>query len=152
LDIREQVSFLGTLDHEALKGAVEACNAFVFPTLQDFVGRVVVEALSAGAPIVISPMTGAVGTIVHDGVNGIVVDPRDASALAEAMRRAADPQTSRALRAGVQRLNAPLQPDAATRVILSAVALAQGRSAPPGSDVNDGRPAHLNNAGVQSCT
>ena len=81
------------MDHEALKGAFEACDAFVFPTLQDFIGRVVVEALSAGAPVVISPMTGAVGTIVHDGVNGIVVDPRDASALAEAMQRAADPQT-----------------------------------------------------------
>ena len=131
LDVREEVSFLGTVDHEVLKGAFEACSAFVFPTLQDFVGRAVVEALSAGAPIVISPMTGAVGTIVQDGVNGIVVDPRDARALAEAMRRAADPQTSRVLREGVQRLNAPLRPDAATEVILGAVALARGfRTAP----------------------
>ena len=62
----------------ALKGALQACQAFVFPTLQDFIGRVVVEALTAGAPVVVSPMTGAVGTIVHDGVNGIVVDPTDA--------------------------------------------------------------------------
>ena len=59
------------------------------------------------------------------GVNGIVVDPRDARALAEAMRRAADPQTARALREGVQRMNAPLRPDAATEVILKAVTLAR---------------------------
>ena len=130
LDVREEVRFLGTVDHEVLKGAFEACSAFVFPTLQDFVGRAVVEALSAGAPIVISPMTGAVGTIVQDGVNGIVVDPRDARALAEAMRRAADPQTSRVLREGVQRLNAPLRPDAATEVILGAIALARGSVQP----------------------
>ena len=46
-------------------------------------------------------------------------------ALAEAMRRAADPQTARALREGVQRMNAPLRPDAATEVILKAVTLAR---------------------------
>jgi glycosyltransferase involved in cell wall biosynthesis len=132
LGVREKVSFLGTVDHEALKGAFEACTAFVFPTLQDFTGRVAVEALSAGAPIVSSPMTGAVGTIVHDGVNGIVVDPRDARALAGAMRRAAEPETSRVLREGVQRLNGPLRPDVASKVILSAVALAREKSAPTG--------------------
>ena len=132
LHIREEISFLGTADHEALKGAFEECTAFVFPTLQDFTGRVAVEALSAGAPIVISPMTGAVGTIVHDGVNGIVVDPRDPRALAQAMWRAADPQISRVLREGVQRLNPPLRPDAAAEVILGAVALVRENYAPPG--------------------
>ena len=132
LDIREEISFLGTADHETLKGAFEECTAFVFPTLQDFIGRVAVEALSAGAPIVISPMTGAVGTIVHDGVNGIVVDPRDTRALAQAMWRAADPQTARVLREGVERLNPPLQPDAAAEVILDAVALVREDCAPPG--------------------
>jgi glycosyltransferase involved in cell wall biosynthesis len=126
LGVEDEVTFLGTVDHEVLKGAFQACQAFVFPTLQDFVGRVVVEALSAGAPVVVSPMTGAVGTIVHDGVNGIVVDPRDASALAGAMRRAADPETSRALREGVRRTSVALRPDAAAEVVLGAVARARG--------------------------
>jgi glycosyltransferase involved in cell wall biosynthesis len=126
LGVEDEVTFLGTVDHEVLKGAFQACRAFVFPTLQDFVGRVVVEALSAGAPVVVSPMTGAVGTIVHDGVNGIVVDPRDASALAGAMRRAADPETSRALREGVRRTSVALRPDAAAEVVLGAVARARG--------------------------
>ena len=62
---------------------------------------------------------------MHDGVNGIVVDPRDAAALAEAMPRAADPDTSRALRAGVQQMSAALRPDAVTEVLLSAVARAR---------------------------
>ena len=132
LGVEDEVTFLGTVDHEALKGAFQACQAFVFPTLQDFVGRVVVEALTAGAPVVVSPMTGAVGTIVHDGVNGIVVDPRDASALAGAMRRAADPETSRALREGVRRTSVALRPDAAAEVVLGAVARARG-AAPRGT-------------------
>jgi glycosyltransferase involved in cell wall biosynthesis len=126
LGVEDMVSFLGMVDHEVLKGAFQACQAFVFPTLQDFVGRVVVEALSAGAPVVVSPMTGAVGTIVHDGVNGIVVDPRDASALAGALDRAADPETSRILRDGVRRTNPALQPEVVAEVLASAVARAQG--------------------------
>jgi glycosyltransferase involved in cell wall biosynthesis len=125
LGVEDSVIFLGTLDHATLKGAFQACEAFVFPTLQDLTGRVVVEALSAGAPVVASPMTGAVGTIVHDGVNGIVVDPRDASALAEAMHQAADPEASRALREGVRRTSAALRPEAASQVVLSAVARAR---------------------------
>jgi glycosyltransferase involved in cell wall biosynthesis len=126
LGVDDMVTFLGTVDHHVLKGAFQACQAFVFPTLQDLIGRVVVEALSSGAPVIVSPMTGAVGTIVHDGVNGIVVDPRDASALAEAMHRAANPETSRALREGVQRTNAVLRPEAASEMVLSAVARARG--------------------------
>jgi len=59
-------------------------------------------------------------------VNGIVVDPRDASALAEAMHRATDPDTSRALRDGVRRTNAALRPEAVTKVLLSAVVQARG--------------------------
>jgi glycosyltransferase involved in cell wall biosynthesis len=125
LGVEDMVTFLGKVDHQVLKGAFQACQAFVFPTLQDFTGRALVEALSADAPVVVSPMTGAVGTIVHDGVNGIVVDPRDAAALAEAMHRAADPDTSRALRAGVQRMSAALRPEAVTEVLLSAVARAR---------------------------
>ncbi len=145
LGVEDAVIFLGTVDHEALKGAFQACQAFVFPTLQDFTGRVVVESLSAGAPVVVSPMTGAVGTIVHDGVNGIVVDPRDASALAEAMHRAADPETSRALREGVRRTSAALRPEAASQVVLSAVARARAATrrrmpSKPSAGVVHGRP------------
>ena len=125
LAVEDMVTFLGTVDHQVLKGTFQACQALVFPTLQDLTGRVVVEALSAGAPVVVSPMTGAAGTIVHDGVNGIVVDPRDASALAEAMHRTADPDTSRALRDGVRRTSAALQPEAVTDVVLTALARAR---------------------------
>jgi glycosyltransferase involved in cell wall biosynthesis len=121
LGVEDAVTFLGTVDRQTLKGAFQACQAFVFPTLQDLTGRVVVESLSAGAPVVVSPMTGAVGTIVYDGVNGIVADPRDASALAEAMHRAAAPEVSRALRDGVRRTSADLRPEAASQVVLRAV-------------------------------
>jgi glycosyltransferase involved in cell wall biosynthesis len=136
LGVEDSVTFLGTVDHATLKGALEACDAFVFPTLQDLVGRVVIEALTAGAPVIASPMTGAVVTIVQDGVNGIVVDPRDDGELAAALHRARDPQTAHTLREGVQRMNAALRPDAAAGVLLRAFALA--RNGP-----SDGRDAEV---------
>ena len=36
LGVEDMVTFLGTVDHQVLKGAFQACQAFVFPTLQDF--------------------------------------------------------------------------------------------------------------------
>ena len=92
LHVEDTVTFLGTMDREGLKGALKACDVFVFPTLKDFIGRAVVEALTAGVPVVLSPMTGAAETIVRDGVNGSIVDPRDRRAWAEAMHRAVDPR------------------------------------------------------------
>ncbi len=128
LGVDDAVSFRGTVDHRRLKGALEACDAFVFPTLRDFVGRVVVEALTAGAPVVLSPLSGAAGTIVQDGVNGIIADPRDCAALAAALYRAADPATALHLREGVQRTSATLTPEAAASVVLGAVAQARDRT------------------------
>jgi glycosyltransferase involved in cell wall biosynthesis len=129
--VEESVAFLGPVDHASLKGALLASQALVFPTLRDFIGRVAVESLTAGTPVVVSPMTGAVETIVQDGINGIVVDPRDPRALAEAMHRAADPATAHALREGVRRTSAALTPAAGADAILRAIALARGNGHRP---------------------
>jgi glycosyltransferase involved in cell wall biosynthesis len=126
LQVEDAVTFLGTVDRERLKGALSACDVFVFPTLKDFIGRAVVEALTAGVPVVVSPLTGAAETIVHHGVNGFIVDPHDRRAWAEAMHLAVDPETLRKLRAGVQETNASLTPDAAAEVVLQAAAIARG--------------------------
>ena len=110
---------------------MELCDALVFPTLQDLVGRVVVEALTAGVPVVLSPMTGAAGTVVRDGVNGLIADPRDPHELARALARFADPQTRLALRAGARRSSAILAPDAVAALILRSVALVRDRRGTP---------------------
>jgi glycosyltransferase involved in cell wall biosynthesis len=125
LNIEDSVSFLGTLDQMSLKGAFERSTALVFPSLQDFTGRVVVEALTVGIPVVVSSLTGAAETLVRDGINGFVVDPRDTPALAESMHRTVDPKTQAALRGGVEGMKGLLSPDAAAGVVLRAVAQAR---------------------------
>ena len=51
-------------------------------------GMVVVEAMSVGTPV-IGPREGAIPTIVRDGVDGLLYEPRSASSLAGAIGRAA---------------------------------------------------------------
>jgi glycosyltransferase involved in cell wall biosynthesis len=133
LGVEDSVIFLGTVDPGELKGALELCDALVFPTLQDLVGRVVVEALTVGVPVVLSPMTGAAGTVVRDGVNGLIVDPRDPRALAGALARFAEPRTRTTLRAGARDSSAMLAPDAVAALILRAVALVRERRGTPTS-------------------
>jgi glycosyltransferase involved in cell wall biosynthesis len=125
LCVEDVVVFVGIVGHDEFKGVLEAGCVLVLPTLSDLVGRVVVEALTVGVPVVVSPLTGAAGTIVIDGVNGIVADPRDTEAFSEAMHRASGPAMQRVLREGVERTNGPLLPDAVAGVILRAVAMAR---------------------------
>jgi glycosyltransferase involved in cell wall biosynthesis len=128
LGVADSVTFLGTIGHAEFKGVLQACDIFVFPTLRDLVGRVLVEALTAGVPVVTSPWTGAAGTIVVDGVNGLIANPENDLELAEAMHRAIEPEMLKTLRDGVARTNTPLFPESGIEVIRRAVATARGEA------------------------
>ena len=71
------------------RGDVEACLAamdiFVLPSLNEGMGRALVEAMAAGLPVV-ATRVGGVPAIVQDRQNGLLVLPRDAAALADALR------------------------------------------------------------------
>ncbi|MGQ0568864.1 MAG: glycosyltransferase family 4 protein [Armatimonadota bacterium] len=62
-----------------------ACDIFVLPSRYDTFGVVVNEAMAAGLPIIATERVGAVGDLVKDGVNGLVVPPGDARALSSAL-------------------------------------------------------------------
>lgn len=59
-------------------------DILVFPTLSDGFGLVQLEAMAQGLPVI---ATSACGEVVRDGVDGFVVPPGDAVALAERLRR-----------------------------------------------------------------
>jgi glycosyltransferase involved in cell wall biosynthesis len=59
-------------------------DVFVFPSICDSFGVVMIEALAAGLPAICTPNTGA---IVRDGQDGFVVPLRDPQALAAAIGR-----------------------------------------------------------------
>jgi glycosyltransferase involved in cell wall biosynthesis len=59
-------------------------DVFALPSLNEGMGRVLVEAMALSKPIIASRIGGITDLVVH-GKNGLLVPPRDANAIAEAI-------------------------------------------------------------------
>jgi glycosyltransferase involved in cell wall biosynthesis len=77
-------NYLGQVPRSEVKGEFLKADVFVFPTLSDGFGMVLLEALSVGLPVVCTRNCAAV---VKDGINGFVVPDRDAAPLAAGIRK-----------------------------------------------------------------
>jgi glycosyltransferase involved in cell wall biosynthesis len=84
--VRARVTFLGGVPAHRFPAVLREATALVLPSLSENFGLVVLEAMAAGLPVVVSDRVGA-ADLVDDGVNGLVVPAGDPDALAEAMRR-----------------------------------------------------------------
>ncbi len=89
---REAVVKLGLEQHFIFLGVrtdvervLRAMDVLVFPVTQaESFGKVIIEAMASGVPVVASKL-GAVGEIIEADKSGIVVEPNDAIALASAL-------------------------------------------------------------------
>ena len=77
-----RVKFLGWRDD--LNDIMPLFDVFVLPSLNEGMGRVLVEAMAAGRPIVASRV-GGIPDLVHHGMNGLLVPPRDEIQLADSI-------------------------------------------------------------------
>jgi len=77
---------------------VRACRAFAMPSVaREGLPRAVIEAMAMGVPVVVTDV-GGLPELVTDGVNGLIVRPRDPAGLARAFTTlAADPGICRRL-------------------------------------------------------
>jgi glycosyltransferase involved in cell wall biosynthesis len=82
-ELKIAVSWRGFIDQPDLPLVYRDADAFVFPTLDDPFGVVLLEAAASGLPLIASPYAGATEELVHDGIEGFVVDPRDTAAVAD---------------------------------------------------------------------
>jgi glycosyltransferase involved in cell wall biosynthesis len=107
------VEYTGQVDHDAVPEFLAGLDVLVVPSLTtptwaEQFGRVVVEAMWAGTPVVASS-SGALPEVVGDA--GVVVPEGDVGALAAALRDLADPLRRNALRdAGLARARAAYDP------------------------------------------
>jgi glycosyltransferase involved in cell wall biosynthesis len=68
LGLTNRVEFLGRVPHESMAALFQSCDAFVFTSLRDSFGSVVLEAMSNGLPVI---------TLNHQGMRAFV--PEEAS-------------------------------------------------------------------------
>jgi len=107
------VDWLGVIPPAAMAEVYRGADLLLFPTRYDSFGLVVIEAMAAGLPVIVSDAV-AEG-IVTDGRNGVVIDGHDPARYASALRRLADP----AVRAAMAQAN---REDAARFSVESAAA------------------------------
>jgi phosphatidyl-myo-inositol alpha-mannosyltransferase len=96
----EDVVFAGYVPSEDLPRYYQACDVFCAPnTGQESFGIVLLEAMAAGAPIVASDIPGY-RDVISDGLQGVLVEPQNPAAIADAVcRLLGNPE----LRAGMRR-------------------------------------------------
>ncbi|MCB1734798.1 MAG: glycosyltransferase family 4 protein [Gammaproteobacteria bacterium] len=82
--LEDDVIFPGFLPNEVLPDLMSGADLFVFPSLFEGFGIPPLEAMTAGTPVVASNRS-SIPEVVGDA--GILVDPTDTSAMAEAMQR-----------------------------------------------------------------
>ena len=81
------VTFLGHLERRTLLPRLYAsADAFVFSSLTETLGLVVLEAMASGLPVIATP-AGGVADHLRDFENGLAFPPNDADAMARAMVR-----------------------------------------------------------------
>ena len=78
------VRFLGWRDD--VEEIMPLFDIFVLPSLNEGMGRVLVEAMAAGKPLIASDV-GGIPDLVEDGCNGLLVPPGDPGGLADAIMR-----------------------------------------------------------------
>ncbi|MEB3329763.1 MAG: glycosyltransferase family 4 protein [Candidatus Sericytochromatia bacterium] len=99
LGLGRQVRFLGS---QPAAGCYQAADAFVMPTLYEGWSLVIGEALASGLPVVTSRAAGS-SDLIRPGENGLLLDdPRDATAIAQALAAVLDPQVGPLLAAGAR--------------------------------------------------
>ncbi|MDO9354413.1 MAG: glycosyltransferase family 4 protein [Solirubrobacteraceae bacterium] len=102
--LADQVERLGLADRVRLVGhqqdvpdRMRAADVFVHAARWEGFGLVLLEAMSAGLPVVATSV-GAIPEVVDDGVTGVLVAPDQSAALADAIRSlVADPERRREL-------------------------------------------------------
>jgi len=86
LGISERANFAGAVSQRELAGYFAAARVMVLPSLSEGLGRVVVEAMLLGTPV-IGSRVGGIPDMIVDGENGYLVEAGNEAELTAALRR-----------------------------------------------------------------
>ena len=85
------VNFTGRLNHKELEDIFMESNVFILPSLVDILGLVVLEAMSAGLPVIVSDNVGTCSHVENDK-NGYVFKSGDVTGVKDAILKLMDKQ------------------------------------------------------------
>lgn len=126
----DRVHLLGARDARGVAERIAAATVVVVPSRSESFGIVALEAWRGGAPLVMTELGGA-SEFIRDGVDGLLVDPRDTGALTASMERMLNDPLLRArlAAAGAERVTAFGWPQVARlyEFMLTAVAAPSAR-------------------------
>ena len=96
-DLGGRIEFVPPVSQGQLAVLMAQSNVVVLPSLSEGLGRVLVEAMAAATPV-IGTEVGGIPDLIENGVNGFLVPPDDAPALAQRLRwMLAAPRRARAM-------------------------------------------------------
>jgi glycosyltransferase involved in cell wall biosynthesis len=89
LDLVEKVKFYDNVPQRELSEAFARSRVLVLPSFSEGLGRVLVEAMLCGTPV-IGTRVGGISDLIHDGHNGYLIPSDDIPALTEALYKVFD--------------------------------------------------------------
>ena len=84
--VAERVQFLGSIPPGSVRGCLRQADAFVLNSTYEGLPHVVLEAMSAGVPVIATD-AGGTSEVVENNVTGLLVPANDAAALKAAIER-----------------------------------------------------------------
>jgi glycosyltransferase involved in cell wall biosynthesis len=94
LGLEDRVAFLGSRERADVARLLQDCTLLVLPSRSEPFGIVVAEALACRKPVVASAV-GGIPEIIESGRTGVLVEPDDPDALAEALARVLESEALR---------------------------------------------------------
>jgi len=129
LGVAQRVRFVGV--ETPVRDWYAAADVLAHPTWYDPCSRVVLEALSAGLPVVTTRYNGAAEVVQPTGCGRVVAEPADTPALAAALHEALTPEVRRTCAAAAPELRQSLSMARHARELLALYQdLRQGRAPP----------------------
>lgn len=88
-EVSQMVQYLGVVETERVPELINQSRIFIYPSREEPFGLSIIEAMACGVPVVTTNVFGP-SEIITNGLDGLVVNPNDVSALAEAIRSLLD--------------------------------------------------------------
>jgi len=84
LGVKDRVNYIGPVHHDDLPQYLSGALALILPSISETLGKVIVESLTFGTPVIGSNV-GGIPDLITDSFNGFLIDPASPESLSDKM-------------------------------------------------------------------